>query len=125
MGKLDEKAERLVRAGAVRIVSRVMDPGGGPLPHVIARVDGDTDGYDVELGATGDNTCGCPAANVGRLRCSHIRALQLYERVGDLWAAEQRALERTRQRRVEDGPPLGSTKTRETRWLQDRKGRLK
>ena len=112
MGHLDEKAERLVRAGAVRIISRILDPGGGPLPHVNALVTGDSDAYEVELGATGENTCRCKAANVGRLRCSHIRALQLYEEVGDLWAAEERALARTVKRRLEDGPPHRDVKGR-------------
>jgi uncharacterized Zn finger protein len=120
---LDEKAERLVRAGAVRVVSRDLS-GGDPLPHVYARVTGDTATYDVELGGTGENTCTCPLFVRGhRRRCAHIRALQLYERVGDLWAAEERALLRTNLRRLADGPPLGNTKTRETRWAQDRKGR--
>ncbi len=123
MATLDEKAERLVRAGAVRIVSRVLDPRAGPLPHVIAIVDGDTDAYEVELGATGNNSCTCLAFTVGRRRCSHIRALQLYEIVGDVWAAEERALQRTRERSEADGPPLGDTKGRESRWPQNRKGR--
>ena len=102
MMTLDEKAERLVRAGAVRIVSRVLDSRGGPLPHVIAIVTGDTDAYGTVLGATGNNTCECPAATVGRRRCSHIRALQLYEKVGDLWAAEERGLRRSEERREAD-----------------------
>lgn len=122
MTTLDEKAERLVRAGAVQIISRETSRGG-PLPRVVAIVVGDTASYDVELGATGTNTCTCRAATVGRRRCSHIRALQLYERVGDVWAAEERARQRSEERRDADGPPLGDTKSREPRWPQDRKGR--
>ncbi len=120
---LDEKAERLVRAGAVRIVSRILDPQGGPLPHVIAFVNGDTGSYRTELGASGTNSCTCRAATVGHRRCSHIRALQLYERVGDIWLVTERALQRMEDRREADGPPLGDTKGRESRWPQNRKGR--
>ena len=69
------------------------------------------------------NACTCPAATVGRRRCSHIRALQLHEQVGDVWAAEERARRRSEERRETDGPPLGDTKGREPRWPQDRKGR--
>ena len=121
---LDQKAERLVRAGAVRIVSRVLDPRAGPLPRVVAFVSGDSGSYRTTLGAQGSNSCTCLAFTVGRRRCSHIRALQLYDRVGDLWAAEERALQRTTERQEADGSPLGDTKGHEPRWPQDRKGRL-
>ena len=122
---LDEKAERLVRAGAVRVVSRELS-GGDSLPHVVARVVGDTSTYDVELGETGENTCTCPLFILGqRRRCAHIGALLIYERWGDLWGAQERALDRMKQRREADGRPLGDTKTRQSRWLQDRKGRSK
>ena len=110
MQTLDEKAERLVRAGAVQITSRVLDSRVGPLPHVTAIVTGDTGVYDTVLGATGDNTCTCPMAMKSRRRCPHIRALLVYEKVGDLWAAQERALRRSEDRLETDGLPLADTK---------------